>query len=213
MGGIVGGITDAIGLTDHKGQRRAQDNATKASNKAYDLSKENIDFQREQYKDWQSVYGELQENLGEHYKNLGPEKITALGLQQQQAAHQQSQDQIQRTMAQRGLGDSKFEAYAMTTADINNSNARAQIRATAEEKSALQKMSFLGIGLGQGTQMLGHVNNANNAGVNALSNQANMYNGQFASLASNNAGMMRDLTNQGSSMLGINKSSTGNWLG
>lgn len=202
MGRIVGGITDAVGLTDHKGQRRAQANAAKAANDANELSRENIEFQREQYQDWKAVYGELQENLGEYFKNLGPEKITALGLQEQQIAHQQSEEQIKQTMAQRGLGDSKFETYVLASNDMDNNSKRANIRATAEEKTAQQKMSFLGLGLGQGTQMLGHINNATNTGVNAFSSQANMYNNQFNTFANNNASMMRNLSSEGFGIAG-----------
>lgn len=203
MGGIVGGITDAIGLTDHKGQRHAQGNAARAADNANELSRENIEFQREQYKDWKSVYGELQENLGEYFNSLGPEKVTALGLQEQQKAHQQFEEQIKRTMAQRGLGGSKFEAYVQASADIDNNNRRAQIRATANEKSAQQKMSFLGLGLGQGTQMLGHINNATNTGVNAFSNKANMYNSQFTTFANTNAAMMRQFVGSGAEVAGV----------
>lgn len=224
MGEIVGGITDALGLTDYKGQRRAQDNAAAAARDANQLSRENMEivkemseanlnFQKEQYNDWKAVYGELQENLGEYFNNLGPEKVTALGLQEQQRAHQQSEEQIKRTMAQRGLGDSKFETYVQTISDVDNANKRATIRATAEERSAQQRMSFLGLGLGQGTQMLGHINSAagmgisgqNQAagmGINALTNQANMYNNQFGVFANNNAAMMRQILGTGSEVAG-----------
>ena len=206
MGGIVSSITDAIGLTDHKSQRRAQNNAAAAARDANQLSRENIEFQREQYKDWKAVYGELQDNLGAYFNALGPEKITALGLQEQQLAHQESEEQIRRTMAQRGLSGSKFETYVQTMSDVDNANKRATIRATAEERSAQQRMSFLGLGLGQGTQMLGQINSAYNIGTNARSNQARMYNNQFVTFANNNAAMMRRLVKTGEEVAGYGTS-------
>lgn len=202
MGKPVGAITDAIGITDHESQKRAQESAASAAKAANVLSRENIEFQREQYRDWQSVYGEVQENLGEYFNNLGPEKVASLGLQEQQRGHQKTQEQIRQTMAQRGLGGSKFETYTQTMADIENANRRATIRATAEERSAQQRMSFLGLGLNQGAQMLGNINTASGMGVSALSNQANMYTSQFGTFANNNAAMMRQIVDSGFEMAG-----------
>lgn len=197
-----GGLTDSIGLTNHKGEKEGRENAAAAAAAANKMASENIEFQREQYSDWKAVYGELQDNLGEYFNNLGPERVMTLGLQEQQRAHQKSKQQIRRTMAQRGLGDSKFEAYMQTMSDVGNASERAMIRATAEERSAQQRMSFLGLGLGQGAQMLGQVNSAASIGTNAHSNQANMHSSQFTTFANNNAAMMRQILDTGAEMGG-----------
>ena len=88
MGDVVGGITDAIGLTNNKGEKEAAKNAARAADNSYALSKEAIEFQKEQYKDWKAVYGDIQTNLGDYYKNLTPEKIISVGLTNQQKEYQ-----------------------------------------------------------------------------------------------------------------------------
>ena len=191
MGGIISEITDAVGLTNHKGQRRMAEQAAQASNNANALARENLEFQREQYEDWKNIYGDIQENLGEYFKNLGPERIVTLGLQKQQEEHQRTVKQINQTLAQRGLQDSKFESYLQTSADSMNNLRRADIRATADEKVAQQKMSFLQLGLNQGSEMRGNINNAANLGVGSASKQASMYSNQFGILANNNNSMLR----------------------
>jgi hypothetical protein len=203
MGGIVSSITDAIGLTDHEGQRRAQANAAQAAENANELSRENMEFQKQQYEDWKNIYGDIQENLGQYYKNLGPERITTLGLQQQQRAYQDTQSKIKQTLAQRGIGDSKYEGYLQTVVDSQNNIQRANIRASAEENVIKQQMGFLGLGLGQGQSLLGNINNATNTGVNSFSNQASMYSGQANNLAQHNSSLIRNIYDDASSYIGL----------
>ena len=176
MGQIFGGITDFLGLTDYAGERQAARNAATANAQAYALSKESIDlakeefaFQKDQYTDWKSIYGDLQTNLGEYYKNLTPEKITSLGLENQQREFQQVDTAIRRDLAQKGLSDSGIEAAVTSDVAFKNASARAAIRSTAEQTAAERKLGFLGIGLGQGTQMLGLIGNAAANTTNAFS--------------------------------------------
>ena len=197
--------TDRLGLTNHAGEAQAREDAKKASDDANQIARENMEFQRKQYEDWKGVYGDIEKNLSNYYENLGPERIASLGLQEQQKAHQNSVQQIKRNMAQRGLGGSKFESYVQSMADVDNANRRATIRATAEERSAQQQMSFLGLGLGQGTQMMGQINNAAGMGVNSYMNQSNMYNQQFNQMATNNSAMTRQLVDTGSEVAGANR--------
>jgi hypothetical protein len=203
MGKLISGVTDAIGLTDHKGQRRAQKNSEASSASATEQARQNLDFQKERYTEWEDIYGDLQSNISKYYKNLGPERVMSLGLQQQQIAHQDTQEKIRRSLTQRGLGGSKFEAYTQTMADMDNSNRRATIRSKAEEQTVNQQMNFLNIGLNQKNQILNRINSASGAGVNASTNQANMYNQQFQTLAQNNSSMTRNLTDQALEMAGV----------
>lgn len=186
MGSIVGGITDAIGLTDNKGEKKAARNAANASAAATAMSKEQIalmkeqlEFQKTQYGDWKALYGDIQENLGDYYKNLDPVDVTAMGLQNQQVEFQAAVKAMEREAAQRGLSGSGLEFAAKSNAIFQNAEARARIRTNTPKEVAEQKLSFLGVGLGQGTQMLGLINqagaNANNAfatGVNAQTTMA-----------------------------------------
>lgn len=197
MGKFVGGITDAIGLTDNKGEKRAAAAAAEASAQGYALSKEQIQmakdelqFQKDQYQDWKNVYGDIQENLGDYYKTLTPEKITTLGLENQQKEYQAVQAAIERDLTQRGLTGSGIEAKELTSAAVSNAVARAQIRSTAEDTATEKKMQFLSLGLGQGTQMLGTIaNSASNvtgAYSSAVANRtstANAYLNTYSNLA------------------------------
>lgn len=183
MGGIIGGITDAIGLTDYAGQEAAQKSASKAADYSYNLAKENIAFQKEQYNDWKAVYGDLQENIGKYYKELTPEKITTLGLQNQQKEYQAALKTIETTAAQRGITNSGLEFAAKSSATMQNATARATIRTTAEDAVKAQQLEFLKVGLGQGTQYAANVGSAYNTGVqsanNILSNYTQSYNNLF----------------------------------
>lgn len=180
MGGIFGGITDAIGLTDHAGEKKAAQAASAANAQALVMSKEQIElakeqlqFQKDQYGDWKNIYGDLQENLGTYYKNLTPEKLVSLGLENQQREFQQVDKSIRRELAQKGLSDSGVETAVTTDLAFKNASARAAIRTNADTMVADEKLKFLGIGLGQGTQMLGIVGNAAANVTNAYSSAVN----------------------------------------
>lgn len=211
MGGIVGGITDAIGLTNHKGEKKAAQAAAAAnaagvaiSKEQIELMKEQLEFQKDQYEDWKDIYGDIQENLGDYYKDMNAEDLTAMGLTQQQRSYQEAVKMIETEAAQRGLSGSGMEYAAKAAATFGNAEARAKIRTDAPEEVARRKMGFLGIGLGQGTQMLGAVNqagaNANQAfstGVAFRGNMANSYLNQQTTLSTNNTNAMGQLVGTG----------------
>lgn len=202
MGGIVTTVTDALGLTDTEGAEDAQRAANASSKEAVALARENLEFQKEKYADWESVYGPIQENLGKYFSDLGSENVVALGLREQQIAHQRSSQQIKQNLARRGLGDSGFEAYVESSAELANEQKRAEIRATADQSVAQQQMGFLGLGLGQGTQMLGLANSASGLAVNALGQQAGIHNNQFGSINANNGAMLRQIYSDASTTAG-----------
>ena len=190
MGGIVSKVTDAVGLTNTKAKKAAAANATAAIKAATALSKEQIElakeelainkeyleFNKAQYNDWKAVYGDLQENLSEYYKNLTPEKITALGLQNQQREFQATTKAVRQSFAQRGLSESGIETAILVNSAFQNAEARATIRTNAEQQVAEQKIGFLGVGLGQGTAFLGNVNSA----VGNLNNAGNIANNAYS---------------------------------
>ena len=71
MGKLVSGVTDALGLTNTKGEKRAAQAAATANANALAMSKDQIElakqelaFQKEQYADWTNIYGDMQANLG-----------------------------------------------------------------------------------------------------------------------------------------------------
>ena len=177
MGSVLGGITDAIGLTDHKGEKAARDQASKQADRSYGLTKEQIAFQRDQYNDWKSIYGPLQEDLGTYFKNLTGNKLAAQHIEAIQLESQKAQTNVDAALAQRGLSQSGLEAQALMQNQFNTANQKANIRANVDQLAAQQKMGFLGLGLGQGTQMLGiNAQVSNNGASNAASMSNNALN-------------------------------------
>lgn len=168
--GGLGAVTDFVGLTDYKGAEAQQSQAIAATQAGTDasvqMSRENIAFQREQmqfqkdqYNDWKAVYGDLQENLGSYYKNLSGSSLANKQLAAQAQEFKQAERELTKTLAQRGISGSGIEAAARTTMAVQSASQRSQIRASADQQANAQKMSFLGLGLGQGTQMLGTMTN------------------------------------------------------
>lgn len=164
--GGLGAVTDFVGLTDYKGAEQQQAAASAAiaqGNKdALQISRENIafqreqfDYQKEQYADWEAVYGDLQKNLGDYYNSISGSSVASKQLSAQASAYAQADKELTQALAQRGISGSGIEAAARTTMSMQKANQTAQVRATADEQAAQQKLGFLGVGLGQGTQMLG----------------------------------------------------------
>lgn len=194
MGKIFGKVTDAIGLTDYEGQEAAAKSANASSAAALAMAKEQIKFQKEQYADWKAVYGDIQSNLGDYYKKLTPEKITALGLQNQQKEFQMAMEQVDADFARRGISaDSGVVKAVKTRATFQNATARAAIRTGAEEAVNQQKLGFLGVGLGQGAQMLGIVGNAYNAGINSQTGIATNAMSNYTNRSANNISSVGDI--------------------
>jgi len=186
MGGIVGGITDAIGLTDYKGQEEAARNAADAQRAAtaagqeiagenLEIQKRQLEWQKEQYNDWKKVFGDLSENMGSYYKNLSvatqvPKQLANVAIEKQNAIKNISQQ-----LAQRGLSASGVQAAAMTGLEAQTAMKRADIRNTAQDQIMAQKTGFLSLGLNQGTgyagvvaQQAGNINSASNIGANTM---------------------------------------------
>jgi hypothetical protein len=207
VGGIVGGITDAVGLTNNKGEKQAAAAAAQANAQSYAMSqeqialaKEELQFQKDQYADWKTVYGPIQDNLGSYYKTLTPDKLIALGLEKQQQEFQQVQKSIKRDFAQRGIDESGVAVITEAQNKVQNATARAAIRASGDDMVNKEKMNFLGIGLNQGTEMLGvvgnaaaNVTNAYSAGINSRTSIANAYLGRATAVGNSNRSAMSDI--------------------
>lgn len=164
--GGLGAVTDFVGITDYAGAEAQQAQAIAATKAGTDasiqMSRENIAFQKEQmefqkaqYHDWKAVYGDLQENLGDYYKNLSGSSIASKQLANQAAEFKLAEKELTKSLAQRGISGSGMEAAARTTMAIQSAGQRAAIRSSADEQAALSKTGFLGLGLNQGTQLLG----------------------------------------------------------
>lgn len=204
-GGLLGKATDFVGITNHKGQKQAQQTADKMADSTLAATQANIEMQREQlqfmkdlYKDWQDVYGDIQKNLGDYYKNMSKDTEIAkintnlsFNLQALATEYGAAEKQIQRQMMQAGLSGSGVEAAANTQTTNVYASDRAKARAQANleisnapDTVAQKQMGFLGVGLGQGqgllstmTSQAGNAGNAYNAQASAASN---FYNQNYA---------------------------------
>lgn len=200
-GGLIGKATDFVGITNHKGQKQDQQRADNMANSSMAATQANIEMQREQlqflkdqYKDWQDVYGDLQKNLGGYYKGLSVdgEKLKidtnlSFTLQALATEYAQAEKDTKRQMAQAGIEGSGIQAASQTLTNNAYASERARARAQADvEKTnagdivAQKQMGFLGLGLGQGTAMLGTITQQSGLAGNAY--------GQLASTAAGLSG-------------------------
>jgi len=199
-GGLLGGVTDFIGLTDYSGAEDRANDAAKATaaatGESLAIARENIAFQKEQYQEWKDVYGDIQENLGEYYKNLSGSTLASKQLQAQASEYSRAQQQVTQQLAQRGISGSGIEAATAASMGMQSANQRATIRAGADDAANLEKMKFLGLGLGQGTQMLGLVGNASNTASSNVLQGGIAQGNQLMSYANTNLRGSYDMTKQ-----------------
>lgn len=187
---ILGTVTDAIGLTDYEGQEKAGKNAAASQAQANALSREQIAFMREQYSDFKDIYGPIEDNLSEYFKSLNPEKVAAMGLENQQREFEVARATIEQDSARRGISGSGIETGNKVNATFMNAEQRARIRSGADKAVADEKMGFLGLGLGQGANMLGNINAAYATGVASNTNLAASSMSQYTSLSNKNTDAM-----------------------
>ena len=200
-GGLIGKATDFVGITNHKGQKADEQRANSMANSSIAATQANIEMQREQlqflkdqYADWQDVYGDLQKNLGGYYKGLSVdgEKLKidtnlSFTLQELATEYAQAEKDTKRQMAQAGIEGSGIQAASQTLTNNAYASERARARAQADvEKTnagdivAQKQIGFLGLGLGQGTAMLGTITQQSGLAGNAY--------GQLASTAAGLSG-------------------------
>lgn len=183
-GGFLGDVTDFVGLTDYSGAEDRANAAAKATAKAtgesLQIARENIAFQKEQfnfqkdqYADWKAIYGDLQENMGEYYNNLSGSTLVSKQLQAQASEYSRANREVTQQLAQRGISGSGIEAATVASMGMQSAGQRAQIRSSVDETANTEKLKFLGLGLGQGTQMLGTITNASQVVGNASNTASN----------------------------------------
>ena len=176
-------VTDAVGLTDVKGAKKASKRADRALKEASRLAQESIDFQKSQYEDWKNVYGDVEKNLSNYYSNLSVESLTAMGLQNVQQEFQKAYKDIQETYARRGLTGSNVENYTLAQARLKNAENRAAIRVQAPAQVAQEKASFLNLGLGRRDNIAANVGNAYAAATGVQTSGYTGYLGRSNALA------------------------------
>lgn len=191
-------VTDAVGLTDYAGQKNARDIANrnsdlanKQADRSYGLTKDQLEFQKSQYNDWKNIYGPLQEDLGTYFKNLTGDKLAAQQIEAIQRESQQAQTNVDQQLAQRGLSQSGLQAEAIMRNQLTSSMAKANARANSDQLAANQKIGFLGLGLGQGTNMLGINAQVANQGASSAIGAMGVYGGMSNTALSNSTGLSK----------------------
>ena len=122
-----------------------------------------LDFAKDQYEDWLDAFGDIRDNLTQYYEGLSPEKYEAERLQAFEEERALALEQLDTTLAQRGITSSGIAREAYTQIALDSAKERAKIRANSEDEVAMKQRESLQIGMGQ--------NPANNV-YNALSSQA-----------------------------------------
>lgn len=176
------GISAFSVISQRNSAKKASKSADAQAQLSYELGMENLNFQKDQYKDWKAVYGSVQENLGRYYKSLTPERLTTLGLQNQQKEYQAAVADINKLTAQRGLEGSGLETATLAQARIGNAEARANIRTQAVDQVNQQKASFLSIGMGTGNAMLNNIAQTGATNSTNASNRASSYLNSYTDL-------------------------------
>lgn len=207
MGKELENTTDYIGLTDHKGAEEMRKSAEKQQDIANKFTEDEITFQREQYADWKKIYGPLQEDLGTYFKNITGDAIAAKQITQIQAGSQVAQRQTDQALAQRGISNSGLAAATLSQNIYNTEMQKANVRASADDFANQQKAGFLGLGLGQGTQMLGIQAGVSSSGAGVAGGMASNMVSNSTALSQTSMGTMGTIIGAG---IGAGFSSTSN---
>ncbi|AFV51098.1 DNA ejection [Vibrio phage VPMS1] len=138
---VAGGAAIVGGAISSKGSKDAAETAAGAS--AAELA-----FAQAQYDDWKAVYGPVQDNLAAYYTNISPEYYEAVGVEAIEGEYEVIRNDLDRTMAQRGITDSGVALSIEKDLAISEAEAKADIRRMAPTMAAEDQSRFLQIGMG-----------------------------------------------------------------
>lgn len=184
LGGLVGKVTDFVGLTDYSGQVKVQENANYAAAQATntannqlafvkEMAQEQLAFSREQYADWQAVYGDIQKNLGAYYESLSGDSMAAQQLSAQAREYADAYRKVNQQLAQRGLSQSGIAVAQDVAMASTSANTRAGIRAGAEDLARTKQAGFLQLGLNSQASLLGNIGTASSNLINGTASASN----------------------------------------
>lgn len=147
--------------------------SSKASKRAAASDAEATDFAKQQYQDWQSVYGPIQDNLSSYYSNLSSDYYEATGLEAFNKEQQSAMEDVDASLAQRGLSNSGIATSIKSIADLTAASSRAKIRRDAPAQVAAQQQGFLQVGMGSDpTANMQNTLNTNSANAANTANSA-----------------------------------------
>lgn len=120
----------------------------RASARAAQASREELEFAQQQYQDFRNVYGDVEANLGRFYRNLSPDTFAIQGIEAFEQEQARALENVQQSLAQRGLTDSGISADLERQASIESAETRARIRTQAPLQVAEAQQAFVASGRG-----------------------------------------------------------------
>ena len=177
---VIGGVVSVGGaIMSSKSaskDRRAANNAEQAQ----------LDFAKQQYDDWKAIYGPIEQNLADYYNNITPEYYETVGLEAIEAEYTVVREDLERSMAQRGLTSSALSTAVETDVGIEEAEAKAQVRRDAPRMAAEDKSRFLQIGKGSDpSSSLSNVLSQRSSCMRSRANQSSAAAGDAAANAIN----------------------------
>lgn len=168
---VVGAVAGAYASSEASSEAsKSADKATAAGVAASDAQ---LQFNREQQARWDEIFGPTQDVLSEYYNNLDPNDVAATNVTAMQQAYQNTQQQLDKQLAQRGIGDSGLAASMGQNLMYQNEMGKAEARVLAPQQVAQQQTNFLGLGMGQGGALQAGMNSAFSNQINMASNSYN----------------------------------------
>lgn len=165
---IVGGIAGLFG--SNKAEKRAQ----QAASEALALQREGLGFAMQQYKDWQSTYGQIEKQLSDYYVSSNGQMQRDVAAGMVETAFRNVPMQIERTAAQRGLGEGQTAAM-LSDALVAKAEQKAGARIGADAQFRQEKQGFLNSGQNSRSQASAGVMNSYNTMTSLLNSQASQY--------------------------------------
>ena len=126
---------------------RYMDTATNIAMKNLQAQVAYLSWLQDRYSGLEGIFGDMFFNLRDYYDSLTGEDWAARQLSNQAFEYQRAMDELERSMAQRGMSGSGMEAAAMATMGSQSARDRAKIRSAADEVANRQKMGFLSFGM------------------------------------------------------------------
>lgn len=175
---VVGGALSAAASS--RASSSAASSARYASDAQAQAAHEELMFAKEQQDRWDEVFGPTQDILAEYYNNLDPDDEAAKNVQNIQKGYQEYQQQLDTTLAQRGMGNSGLGAELTSQMSYQNEMQKAQERSLAPQRVAEQQAGFLGLGMGQAPSIQAGVHQAYGAQQQAYGQAASDFRNQQA---------------------------------
>lgn len=124
--------------------------ASKAGKAAVAASDAALQFQKDTLQEFRDIYGDIEINLGEFFTTLTPDNRAALKVEDINVEFEKARTRLDVFFAQSGLTNiSGAQLEAETLLEIGRTEAKAGVRATAEQEVREEQLAFLKIGLPQ----------------------------------------------------------------